>query len=82
MLAQPGAPEAAAGETASGVFLMTLEDEAGMVNAVVWRDIADRQRRVMMESQLMCIHGKVERRTGFRTSLRSGWRTGMPCSTA
>ncbi|MBN8741090.1 MAG: error-prone DNA polymerase [Lysobacterales bacterium 69-70] len=53
-------------ETASGVVFMTLEDEAGMVNAIVWRDLADRQRRVMVESQLMCIHGKVERKDGVQ----------------
>jgi error-prone DNA polymerase len=37
-----------------------------MVNAIVWRDLADRQRRVMLESQLMCIHGKVERQDGVQ----------------
>ena len=53
-------------ETASGVTFMTLEDEGGMVNAIVWRDLADRQRRVMLESQLLCIHGKVERQDGVQ----------------
>lgn len=37
-----------------------------MVNAIVWRDLADRQRRVMVESQLMCIQGKVERKDGVQ----------------
>ncbi|OJY87944.1 MAG: hypothetical protein BGP25_06560 [Lysobacterales bacterium 63-13] len=53
-------------ETASGVTFVTLEDEGGMVNAIVWRDVADRQRRVMLESQLMCIQGKVERKQGVQ----------------
>ena len=53
-------------ETASGVTFMTLEDEAGMVNAIIWKDLADRQRRVMLDSQLMCIHGKVERQDGVQ----------------
>jgi error-prone DNA polymerase len=53
-------------ETASGVTFMTLEDEGGMVNAIIWRDLADRQRRVMLDSQLLCIHGKVERQDGVQ----------------
>lgn len=53
-------------ETASGVTFMTLEDEAGMVNAIIWKDLADRQRRVMLDSQLMCICGKVERQDGVQ----------------
>ena len=53
-------------ETASGVTFMTLEDEAGMINAIIWKDLAERQRRVMLDSQLMCIYGKVERRDGVQ----------------
>lgn len=31
--------------TASGVTFVTLEDEYGIVNVVVWRTLAERQRR-------------------------------------
>ena len=67
-------------ETASGVTFMTLEDEHGMVNAIIWKDLADPQRRVMLDSQLMCIHGKVERKEGIQHQiatpgkLEHGWR--------
>jgi len=53
-------------ETASGVTFVTLEDEDGMVNAVIWRRLADQQRRVMLESQLMAIDGKIERVDGVQ----------------
>jgi error-prone DNA polymerase len=32
-------------DTASGVILVTLEDETGMINVVVWRNVAEKQRR-------------------------------------
>ncbi len=47
--------------TASGVTFVTLEDEFGMVNVVVWRDLAERQRRVLVGSQLMQVKGRLER---------------------
>jgi error-prone DNA polymerase len=48
-------------DTASGVIFVTLEDETGMVNVVVWRDVAERQRRALLGSQLLAVHGTVER---------------------
>jgi error-prone DNA polymerase len=47
--------------TASGVTFVTLEDETGTVNVVVWRDLAERQRRELFASQLLAVSGKVER---------------------
>src|SRR5205823_4859979 len=34
--------------TASGVTFVTLEDETGMVNVIVWRDLAERQRKELL----------------------------------
>ena len=48
--------------TASGVTFITLEDETGYSNIVVWRDLADRQRRVLLAARLMCVEGIVERK--------------------
>jgi error-prone DNA polymerase len=48
-------------DTASGVIFVTLEDETGMINVVVWRGVADRQRRALLASQLLAVHGVVER---------------------
>ncbi|MCO7610782.1 error-prone DNA polymerase [Pseudomonas chlororaphis] len=46
--------------TASGVTFVTLEDEFGNVNVVVWRDLAERQRRVLVGSQLLKVDGTLE----------------------
>ncbi|MGT3074927.1 error-prone DNA polymerase [Pseudomonas putida] len=53
-------------QTASGVTFVTLEDEHGMVNVVVWRDIADRQRRALVGSQLLKVIGRLEQENGVR----------------
>ena len=48
-------------DTASGVIFVTLEDETGCTNVIVWRDISDRQRRELLGSRLMAVYGTVER---------------------
>lgn len=53
-------------QTASGVIFVTLEDEFGMVNVVVWRDLAERQRRPLIQSQLLRIDGHLESASGVR----------------
>jgi error-prone DNA polymerase len=40
---------------------VTLEDETGSVNVVVWRTLADAQRRELLGSRLMGVYGVVER---------------------
>jgi len=47
--------------TASGVTFVTLEDETGMVNVIVWRDLAERQRKELLRSSLLTVHGTLER---------------------
>jgi len=46
--------------TASGVTFVTLEDETGNTNVVVWRKLADKERRALIASRLMIVHGKLE----------------------
>jgi error-prone DNA polymerase len=53
-------------ETASGVTFVTLEDEDGMVNVVVWRDVGERQRRVLLESRLLQVEGRLESAEGVQ----------------
>jgi error-prone DNA polymerase len=48
-------------DTASGVVFVTLEDETGATNVIVWRDVSDRQRRELLNSRLMAVYGRVER---------------------
>ena len=52
--------------TASGVIFVTLEDEHGMMNVVVWADLGERQRRELLESQLMQVNGRLEYQSGVR----------------
>jgi error-prone DNA polymerase len=47
--------------SASGVMFVTLEDETGNVNVVVWTSILDRYRAVLLQGQLLKVKGVVER---------------------
>jgi len=48
-------------DTASGVIFVTLEDETGMINVVVWNRVAENQRRALLGSKLLAVHGVIER---------------------
>ena len=48
-------------ESAKGITFLTLEDETGSVNVIVWRDLADSQRRELLKSRLMGVEGVLER---------------------
>ena len=47
--------------TASGVIFVTLEDETGHVNLVVWNDLAERQRRELLGARLLEVTGQVQK---------------------
>jgi len=46
---------------AHGVTFMTLEDETGQVNLIVWRNVGETQRRPMVESRLLEVRGRLQR---------------------
>ncbi|MHA6333689.1 error-prone DNA polymerase [Qipengyuania sp. CAU 1752] len=46
--------------SAKGVCFITLEDETGVINLVVWPDLKEKQRKVVMGSRLMEVRGRVE----------------------
>jgi error-prone DNA polymerase len=46
--------------TASGVTFITLEDETGHVNLIVWRKTAEEQRDVLLATRLMGIEGELQ----------------------
>ena len=50
--------------SASGVVFVTLEDETGCVNVVVWKDISVRQRRQLLGASLLGVEGVIEREGG------------------
>jgi error-prone DNA polymerase len=47
-------------QTASGIIFVTLEDEHGLVNVIVWRHVAEAQRRVLLEARLLAVDGQWE----------------------
>ncbi|MGB3165971.1 MAG: error-prone DNA polymerase [Alteraurantiacibacter sp.] len=46
--------------SAKGVCFITLEDETGVINLVVWPDLKQKQRTVVMGARLMEVRGRVE----------------------
>ena len=46
--------------SAKGVCFITLEDETGVINLVVWPDLKEKQRTVVMGARLMEVRGRVE----------------------
>ncbi|SEO71526.1 error-prone DNA polymerase [Aquisalimonas asiatica] len=50
--------------SAGGVTFVTLEDETGTINVVVWRRLAEAQRRVLLGARLLGVVGQWERRNG------------------
>jgi error-prone DNA polymerase len=47
--------------TASGVVFITLEDETGVANLIVWADTYEKYRHVARRARLLCVHGTVQR---------------------
>ena len=50
--------------TASGVIFMTLEDETGNINVVLWKGIQDRFRQEILTGQILYIKGSLEHEHG------------------
>ena len=47
--------------TATGVVFVTLEDETGTMNLIVWSNLAEAQRRELLGARLMGVTGEVQR---------------------
>ncbi|MDP3167767.1 MAG: error-prone DNA polymerase [Hydrogenophaga sp.] len=58
-------------ETASGVVFVSLEDETGVVQVIVWKHLRERQRTVLTQSRLLAVHG-VWQREGEAKNLIAG----------
>ncbi|MDD3650446.1 error-prone DNA polymerase [Immundisolibacter sp.] len=50
--------------TASGVVFVTLEDETGSVNLVVWPRVLQAQREAVLGARLMLVHGHLQAADG------------------
>ncbi|GAB3317292.1 error-prone DNA polymerase [Luteimonas notoginsengisoli] len=51
-------------QTASGTIFVTLEDEHGMVNVIVWPHVALRRRKALLGSTLLAVRGRWEQVDG------------------
>ncbi len=47
--------------TAKGVVFITLEDEVGVCNVVVWRKVLEKYRAIVMGARLLLVRGRIER---------------------
>jgi len=47
--------------SAKGVFFVTLEDETGYINLIVWDSVAMRQRRILLDATLLRVSGNIQR---------------------
>jgi error-prone DNA polymerase len=46
--------------TAKGVLFMTLEDETGSANLVVWQSLFDKYRKEIVQSKLLMVAGRLQ----------------------
>jgi error-prone DNA polymerase len=47
--------------SAKGVMFITIEDETGIANLVVWTAVFEKQRRIVLSAAMMAVHGRVQR---------------------
>lgn len=47
--------------TAKGVIFITLEDETGVVNVIVWRKMYERFRRAVIAGRMLRVTGRLQR---------------------
>jgi error-prone DNA polymerase len=50
--------------SAKGVMFITIEDETGIANLIVWPSVFDRQRRLVLTASMIACHGKVQKESG------------------
>ena len=53
-------------ETAGGVIFLTLDDEFGTINIIVWPSLAGKRRRELMSAQLLGVYGIWQSKQGVR----------------
>jgi len=51
-------------QSAGGVMFVTLEDESGFVNLIVWERVWSRARRIAHHSRLLEVHGLLQKEGG------------------
>jgi len=59
-------------QTAKGTLFVTLEDETGNINVIVWPALFDKQRKDILNARLMAVYGTWQRE-GAVTHLVAKW---------
>ena len=47
--------------SAKGVMFITIEDETGIANLVIWPSLYEKQRRVLLSARMMSVYGRIQR---------------------
>ena len=47
--------------TAKGVMFVTIEDETGIANLVIWPTLFEKQRRVLLSARMLAAYGRIQR---------------------
>ena len=58
--------------TAKGVIFLTLEDETGVVNVIVWRKLYETFRRAVISGRMLRVTGRVQRDSGVTHVIAEG----------
>ena len=66
--------------SAGGVIFVTLEDETGHVNLIVWPQIAERQRLALLGSRLLAVRGRIQRQGDVLHVIVSSGRGSQRCA--
>jgi error-prone DNA polymerase len=51
-------------QTAAGVTFVTIEDETGHANLIVWPSTAEAQRKALLKSRILLVGGTVQHEEG------------------
>ncbi len=50
--------------SAKGVMFITIEDETGIANLIIWPSVFERQRRLVLTASMIACHGKLQKESG------------------
>jgi len=64
-------------QTANNTMFVTLEDETGNVNVIVWQDVAEAWREPLLKAKLLAVQGTWQRDTGSGGEVRHVLATGF-----
>ena len=60
--------------TAKGVVFLTLEDETGIANVIVWKTVFEANRRTTMQARFLAVRGRIQQADGVVHLVAEGFR--------